>query len=88
MTSTALPRHPRRTVSALRRAISAIRQVNAELMLMSEILLRPPGAPRPRRQAGPRRTPPRRGKPAAPWQDRRSCASADESTTQPGALLP
>jgi hypothetical protein len=52
MTSTTPPRHPHRTAAAARRAIAGIRQVNAELMFMSEIMFRPPGVPRPQRHTG------------------------------------
>ena len=38
-------------VTAVRRVIGALRHANAELMLASEIMLRPAGAPRPRHPA-------------------------------------
>ena len=38
-------------VTAVRRVTGALRHANAELMLASEIMLRPAGAPRPRRPA-------------------------------------
>ena len=47
------PRHrpARWAVTAVRRVTGALRHANAEMMLASEIMFRPPGAPRPRRPA-------------------------------------
>lgn len=38
-------------VTTVRRVIGALRHANADAMLASEIMFRPPGAPRPRRPA-------------------------------------
>jgi len=54
ITMTAASRRPGswKAVTAMRRAIGAIRYVNAELMRANEAIFRPAGAARPRPQAG------------------------------------
>jgi hypothetical protein len=52
------PRRPRRlragwVMTGLRRVIGVFRHANAELLLASEVMMRPAGAPRPRQSADP-----------------------------------